>query len=422
MTSAEARAVAEHLARASYGRLVALLAASTGDLALAEDALSAAFEQALVTWPANGVPANTEAWLLTVARNRQRDTWKSAFNRTSAPLEDADRRGGGTMNALDELDNDAIGDKRLELLFVCAHPAIEPGVRTPLMLQTVLGFDAARIASAFDVPATAMAQRLVRAKKRIKATRIPFVVPGRDAMPGRLPAVLEAIYGCYALSFPDAAVAPDAGGEDGEGLAGEAQYLAVSLASLLRTEPEAWGLAALITLSRARAPARVRRFVPLEEQDTTAWDARLIVEGESYLRRAESAGATGRFQLEAAIQAVHCERARTHRTDWQALRTLYTALVTIAPSLGARVALAAVVGRTESPAAGLAALDAIGAGTGPAATAAAEHFQPLLATRAALLARAGQREEAANTFAFAAAVTGQRAIREYLLRQAHHLR
>ena len=423
MTSPEARTAArqaaEHAARASYGRLVALLAASTGDLSLAEDALSAAFEQALVSWPTGGVPANPEGWLLAVARNRQRDTWKSASSRTTRPLEDAALGGGPAMAALDDLDLDAIGDKRLELLFTCAHPAIDASIRTPLMLQVVLGFDAARIAAAFAVPATAMAQRLVRAKKRIKAARIPFSVPGRSDMPGRLPAVLEAIYGCYALSFADAPDVP--GGSDAEDLAGEALYLAVTLAALLRTEPEAWGLAALITLSQARAPARGGPFIPLEEQDTSLWDARLIAEGEAHLRRAAAGGAAGRFQMEAAIQAVHCDRARTGRTDWPALRTLYTALEAVAPSLGARVALAAVIGSTESPAAGLSALDALRdlrEGEGPAGASAVESFQPYLATRAELLARDGRPSEAAAAFAAAAEAAPQPVVREYLWQRA----
>ena len=164
MTDADARAVADRTARASYGRLVALLAASTGDLALAEDALATAFERALTTWPDTGVPDNPEGWLLTVARNRQRDVWKSAAFRTAASLDDRDV----ATDPFVSLDPDAIGDKRLELLFVCAHPAIDARVRTPLMLQTVLGFEAAQVATAFAVPPATMAQRLVRAKRRIR--------------------------------------------------------------------------------------------------------------------------------------------------------------------------------------------------------------------------------------------------------------
>ncbi|HEY9499288.1 MAG TPA: DUF6596 domain-containing protein [Terrimesophilobacter sp.] len=393
-----AGARAEQVARASYGRLLALLAAPTGDIALAEDALSDAFLRALTSWPAKGIPGNPEGWLLTVARNRQRDAYRSSARRSSTPLDTV------SLAFVDDLDLDAIPDKRLELLFVCAHPAIDAAVRTPLMLQTVLGFESRQIASAFAIPEPAMAQRLVRAKRRIRDARIPFTVPLRQDMPARLPAVLEAIYGAYAIDWMLVS-----GETVRESLSAEALYLASTLAELLENEPEAFGLAALIALSLARADARVAdgRHVPLDEQDTSRWDAALVAQGEAWLGRAHDLGRVGRFQLEAAIQSVHCARARSGMTDWAALQKLYEALVALAPTLGARVSLAATIGRTDGPLAGLASLDAI-------EDAAVARFQPAWATSAHLLALAGRPDEAAAAYRKAASLTTDPVIREYL--------
>jgi predicted RNA polymerase sigma factor len=391
------------VARDSYGRLLAVLAAPTRDIAAAEDALADALERALARWPHDGIPANPEGWLLTVARNRLRDVWKSSGHRMTEPLNEIDY----ASTPLED-DMPAIPDRRLELMLVCAHPAIAPNIRTPLMLQSVLGVEAAAIATAFAVEPAAMAQRLVRAKKRIRDAGIPFVLPERDDLAERLPAVLEAVYGAYAIDWQ---LAPQ--GAPIESLSAEALHLALVLAELLPAEPEVLGLAALVCLSEARRPARRTAdgdFIPLDEQDTGLWDRALIARGEALLRRAHGYRRPGRFQYEAAIQSTHCARVAQGKVDLHALRKLHRALLRVAPSLGAAVASAALDGEIDGPDAGLRALNAI---DDPAV----ERFQPAWATRAHLLRQAGRAAEAADAYRRAIELTADPRVAEYLLRR-----
>jgi predicted RNA polymerase sigma factor len=303
----------ERVARESYGRLVAYLSSHTRDVASAEDALSNALIAALTTWPRDGVPQNPQAWLLTAARHSLIDLVR---HRQVAEASEP------TLLLLREESEEAImsakfPDERLKLLFVCAHPAIDPAMHTPLMLQTVLGLDAARIAHAFLVSPKTMGQRLVRAKTKIRDGGIRFEVPQERDLPQRLDAVLEAIYAAFGIGWDDMA-GVDQRGRD---LAEEAIWLARVLLQLMPGEAEVRGLLALMLHCEARRPARRGpdgRYIPLSAQDTQQWSLPLIDEAERHLAAASSRNCAGRFQLEAAIQSVHAERARSGRTEWAA--------------------------------------------------------------------------------------------------------
>jgi RNA polymerase sigma-70 factor (ECF subfamily) len=298
-------------------------------------------------------------------------------------------------------------DERLKLLFVCAHPAIDPALHTPLMLQTVLGLDAARIAHAFLVSPTTMGQRLVRAKTKIRSGGIQFEVPQEGELAPRLDAVLEAIYAAFGIGWDDMA-GVDQSGRD---LAEEAIWLARVLLQLMPREAEVRGLLALMLHCEARRAARRGpdgRYVPLSEQDSRRWSLPLIEEAERHLAEAASRGGTGRFQLEAAIQSVHTEQARSGRTEWKAIMLFYEQLVRISPTLGTRTGHAAAVGEANGPESGLVVLD----GIDPDAVSA---YQPYWAVRAHLLQRLGKTSEASDAFDRAIGLTEDPAVRQFLL-------
>jgi predicted RNA polymerase sigma factor len=395
----------ERVARESYGRLVAYLSAHTRDVGSAQDALSNALVAALETWPRDGVPQNPEAWLLTTARRSFIDLVRhrqvaEASEPTLALLRDESKH----MTLSPEFP-----DERLKLLFVCAHPAIDPAMHTPLMLQTVLGLDAARIAHAFLISPTTMGQRLVRAKTKIRDGGIRFEIPQQRELPQRLDAVLEAIYAAFGIGWDDMA-GVDQRGRD---LAEEAIWLARVLLHLVPGEAEVHGLLALMLHCEARRAARRGpdgRYVPLLKQDSQRWSLPLIEEAEGHLAEAASRGRTGRFQLEAAIQSVHAERARSGRTEWTAIMLFYEQLVHISPTLGTRTAYAAAVGEANGPDAGLAVLD----GIGPDAVAG---YQPYWAVRAHLLQRLGTTPEAVDAFDRAIGLAEDPAVRQFLLQR-----
>ncbi|MGD9913203.1 MAG: RNA polymerase sigma factor [Rhizobiaceae bacterium] len=407
----DARAAAEAAARRSYGKLVALLSARSRDVAGAEDALSEAFAAALKQWPESGVPANPEGWLLAVARRRgidqarRRQTTVDARAHLTLIAEEAEAVAGTEHD---------LPDERLRLMFACAHPAIEPGIRAPLILQTVLGFDAAAIASAFLVPPATMAQRLVRAKARIREAGIPFSIPERAQLAERLGAVLAAIYATFSEGWGDA--------HDGESrqrnLAREGIWLGRLVAALMPDEPEALSLLALMLFAEARRAARRSEagdYVPLAEQDTNRWDHAMLSEAERLLAQAGRLAGLGRYQIEAAVQAVHAARRILGHTDWRAIVTLYDALATISASPVVAINRAVALAALDGPVAGLAALasvrDAPNIGD----------YQPYWAALAALSAEAGNTPDALEAYDRGVGLAADEAVRRFLLEKRARL-
>jgi RNA polymerase sigma-70 factor (ECF subfamily) len=392
-----ARRAAELAARASYGRLVAMAAARTRDIAGAEDALADAFAAALVRWPEVGVPDRPEAWLLTVAR---RGLMRRARHRRVV-----DASTTALVSALEARADDAADgalDPRLRLMFVCAHPAIDPAIRTPLMLQTVLGLEAEHIASAFLVSPTTMGQRLVRAKTKIRDARLRFELPEPEALPERLDDVLRAIYAAYGVGWDDL--------DRGRGLTDEALYLGRLLVAMLPDAPEARGLLALMSHCESRRDARRDadgRFIPLARQDTSRWDTALVIEAEEQLTQAARARTFGRFQCEAAIQSVHAQRAITGVLQHDAILTLYGMLLAYAPTVGVAVARAAALlaaGRADEA---RRALDAL-------APEDVRTYAPYWVTRAHLAAHAGDAEAHRHALTIALGLTEAPSVRRFL--------
>lgn len=399
-----ARQIAETAARTSYGRLLSILVARSGDIQASEDALSEAFVAALRTWPDRGVPDNPDAWLLTAARNSAKNVTRHRV------IVDGSAPDLGLLNNVgDAPDRSTLPDDRLKLLFVCAHPAIDESIRTPLMLQTVLGLDAAQIGAAFLVAPTAMGQRLVRAKAKIKVSRLRFELPTTADMPDRLQDVLNAIYAAYGTSW-DAVAGADDGVRD---LANEALFLSRLLVAMMPAEPEARGLLALMLYCESRRAARRGpdgRFIPLKQQDPRLWSRDMIIEAENELTTASRAGVFGRFQCEAAIQSVHALRPITGNTNHDALATLYAMLAAQCPSIGVLVAQAAAMVEAGDPAAAVSALHTL-------ASAEVTSYQPYWVTLAAALTALGDSIAAQRALQTAIGLTEDPNVRAFLATQ-----
>jgi RNA polymerase sigma-70 factor (ECF subfamily) len=404
-----AQRAVERALRDSAGRLLAYLAARSRDLAAAEDALGDACRIALETWPDSGMPDKPEAWLLTVARRRLTDQARHRQIQQAA-LPDLITLAEETVEMA--LAETVFPDERLKLMFICAHPAIDAGIRTPLMLQVVLGLDAARIAAAFLVQPATMGQRLSRAKVKIRDAGIGFDLPRASDLPERLAAVLDAIYAAYGSGWEDQPT-----DDTQAGMAMEAIDLGRLLLRLLPAEAEVRGLLALMLFCESRRSARRAAdgsYIALSDQDIALWSPPMIAEANHLLSIAARANRPGRYQLEAAIQSAHTARAVTGETDWPAIAFLYDGLIQIAPSIGALVSRAAALAEARDAATGWQVLQAIPADL-------VSRYQPYWAVSAHLLARLQRIDEARDAYSIAIDLARDPAQRAFLAAKARAL-